>query len=182
MERNVCSVKVRRGFVSNSSSSSFLVAFPKRIDEMTVDELQKLLFANLKELEGYEDSYPTSQIAETVYGNALSKEPFTNYYEQEQEMVEIVESGWYPGKPEFPMEIYKLENEDRYVMIKAARMIDHETAKVRLRRFVMDSFMALETQPLYYVFEYSDNDGAYYSTLEHSGIFDRLPNMVISHH
>jgi hypothetical protein len=175
-------VKVRHGFVSNSSSSSFIVAFPKRVEEMTVDELKYLLFKNESRVQGYEDSYPTSQIAETVYGNALSKEPFTNYYERESEMIEVVESGWYPGRPEFPMEIYKLENEDRHAMMEAARMIDHETAKVRLQRFVMDSFMELETQPVYYVFEYSDNDGAYYSTLEHSGIFDRLPNMVISHH
>ena len=58
-------MKHRPGFVSNSSSSSFVVAFDK-IPE-NVKELQHMLFGNEKIFAGYENGYPVEEIAAIVF-------------------------------------------------------------------------------------------------------------------
>jgi len=58
-------MKTRNGFVSNSSSSSFIVAFDKIPNN--IEELQILLFGNEKTLEKYSYSITTSKAAETIW-------------------------------------------------------------------------------------------------------------------
>jgi hypothetical protein len=70
-------MKVRRGFVSNSSSSSFIVAFD-RIPQ-TVGEVQKALFGG-SETYDYEnwdgiDKYPAEQVAGQVWKDIQSQVP-----------------------------------------------------------------------------------------------------------
>ena len=58
-------MKTRNGFVSNSSSSSFIVGFdtiPK-----TVEELKKLLFKNDKILSAYDIELDTQKAADIIF-------------------------------------------------------------------------------------------------------------------
>jgi hypothetical protein len=58
-------MKLRKGFVSNSSSSSFIVVFPKKPD--TVEELYDMMFPRgLTELEYYETTLTTKEISKRV--------------------------------------------------------------------------------------------------------------------
>jgi len=60
-------MKTRNGFVSNSSSSSFVVAFPKR--PKTLEEVKKFLFGDKNaegEVEYYDSKIPVDQVAEQV--------------------------------------------------------------------------------------------------------------------
>lgn len=68
-------MKIRNGFVSNSSSSSFIVAFPNK--PKTIDEMANILFGKTDGVfdnEGYDDvRYTYMEIAEEVLSN-LKKE------------------------------------------------------------------------------------------------------------
>ena len=60
-------MKIRKGFVSNSSSSSFIVGLPKKPD--TVKELQNIMFGDFEFIEDSwgDEVYPTKKIAEDVF-------------------------------------------------------------------------------------------------------------------
>ena len=67
-------MKVRQGFVSNSSSSSFIVAFPKDF-EITSDNVRQYLFGEQEHVTAYHESFSTKQIAEQVTRDMLAQTP-----------------------------------------------------------------------------------------------------------
>lgn len=78
-------MKVRSGFISNSSSSSFIVGFEKK--PASVKELQEMLFD--KEIEVTNEwlgTFPTKVIAETIFRE------FENSIVNEQERDEELEN------------------------------------------------------------------------------------------
>jgi hypothetical protein len=67
-------MKLRSGFVSNSSSSSFIIGFNKRPD--TVEELREMMFNELVEWDGdYLGTYPTTEIAEAIFDELTVQDP-----------------------------------------------------------------------------------------------------------
>ena len=66
-------MKIRNGFVSNSSSSSFIIVFPQAI--ASADEMGQILFGEKYEqdegISYYGEAYPMSMIAKTVYNDYL---------------------------------------------------------------------------------------------------------------
>jgi hypothetical protein len=64
-------MKIRNGFVSNSSSSSFVVAFPKKPE--TIEELKHMMFGNVSSgyIECYDDSISEMDCTETVFGDLV---------------------------------------------------------------------------------------------------------------
>jgi len=159
-------MKYRNGFVSNSSSSSFIVGFKER--PKSVEEMQKLLFG---EKETFSDSwgdhsYPASQVAKTIFDDltvAMKK----------GEVVESLNSGWLPGI--------------NYNSFKKAGTNDidwdaYNAACKKKAGELAEEFIEKNSDCKFYEFEYSDNDGSYYCTLEHGGVFDNLPHKQISHH
>lgn len=183
-------MKTRRGFVANSSSSSFIVAFPKLITEMSNEDVRKLLFDDEKMVVHLYDnkiSFSTLDIATKVWNDAVNQKPYTNLFEREQEscMLEEMKRGWFPGYPECPYEIYEWDKEQRDVALKVIQMVIDETAKRNLADFRMQSLIACDengTKPIWYVFEYGDNGSEFQCYMEHGGIFENLAHMRISHH
>jgi hypothetical protein len=116
-------MKKRNGFVSNSSSSSFIVAFSKTPE--SVDELQKMLFDDKLEypypypdlIDSMDDKYkpplswPTKDIAHDVWNSLHHKQPLTNH----QVLDEII-SGYFEGYPE-----HQYDDQGSYQMISDAR-------------------------------------------------------------
>ncbi|KKK77527.1 hypothetical protein LCGC14_2852710, partial [marine sediment metagenome] len=57
-------MKIRQGFISNSSSSSFIVAFPKIPKNQ--NELQTMLFGDKESYGTPWQNWPAQQVASTV--------------------------------------------------------------------------------------------------------------------
>ena len=71
-------MKIRTGFVSNSSSSSFVVFFSKKPE--TAEEMKKLLYGDLKRKATYDwmdGVFDTIELATVVFNDLKNKKPAT---------------------------------------------------------------------------------------------------------
>jgi hypothetical protein len=161
-------MKIRFGFVTNSSSSSFLVAFDHLPE--SVGELEKIMFGDEPAHIGWDEQYSTYEIAEVVF-NELKEQISTPLSNDE---IEYEFACGYTGN-EPRMDNFRLEDGhiDWEKYDAAVRKITDKLAK--------EFIDSLNGSPVY-KFTYSDNDGAFYSMMEHSGIFDRLKHQIIGHH
>jgi hypothetical protein len=174
-------MKIRSGFVSNSSSSSFVVAFDTR--PTTVHEMQGLLFPpNVTHFHSpYDDgAWPVATIAEIVLHEIRHKDPM-----DQDAVIECFRSGYIPSiydklEKEFPYrysnEQTQEEREEEWAQRDALeRELTYELATNWLLR---DDVRGKEL----FHFKFSDNDGAMFCAMEHGDLFDLLPHTSISHH
>ena len=135
-------MKFRNGFVSNSSSSSFVVAFPK---DLHLVNLKELLFGDAEHLTAYNDPFSTEELANQIRKDIEAQTP--NHVPEDRG------NDW--------------EYDNNYPIY------DTELVKSMIREHPDKDI---------YVFEYRDEDGAFYSTLEHGDVFKNLPHRRESHH
>ena len=174
-------MKIRNGFVSNSSSSSFIVALP--VMPQTEAELQEMLFGDEKfypnpYIFGDRDKYGwcAEEVTATVFADFQKPEAVIN----RDAAVEVVENGYLDSAdmPEYPSYDTRLSPENR--MKEFDRY--HE-ALTEANRKVVDEFLSKvpDGSVLVHV-EYSDNDGQYFTALEHGPLFNKLQHLRVSHH
>ena len=147
-------MKIRTGYVSNSSSSSFVVIFPK--DPATIEELEIMLF-------GAPNSY---------YSNPYGKELF------ESRMVS--EYIWSSIKGQKLNDIKAAAEE--FGEYDEDDGIKEFNKFFNMRKAKLQKLEGKETAEAFYVFNFSDNDGTLDTALEHGNIFDRLEYRTFSHH
>lgn len=164
-------MKIRNGFVSNSSSSSFVVAFPK-VPE-SAEEVQNILFGDDEKFKmTYENDFiPTIEMARVVFNDIKDQTP------NDEDSIFNGFGGWLEGGPEYPNYDSNISDKERN---KLWKKYDMELDKYQ--RKICNKFIKDNENSFIYVFEYSDNDGAFYTTMEHGDIFSRLPNKRISRH
>lgn len=199
-------MKTRQGFVSNSSSSSFIVGFKKR--PTTDYELRDVLFPAGKDGKregpsvGYGSEYvvdPTS--ASTIIFKDLEeqKKPLT-----QKQIREEISSGYFEGYPSLDWtgresdqirRDYKTATgkdvyddgadpkvKEKYRTAEQRHWDNHrkqvDAAAEAYWERVKAQFKGLKC----YRFSYSDNDGIVFSTLEHGDTFKNVPHICISHH
>lgn len=154
-------MKVRSGFVSNSSSSSFIVSF-LNVPEYR-KELQGMLFGEdeifLHPYDG--EAYSCGVIAERVWADLRKASPMNS-----KDILDEIKSGSFEGVPEYPLRFWRQEG-DIEASMKAYQARVGAAAKE-----VHDRFMALVKDfAATYLFEYKDHSGLG-SLMEHGGIFD----------
>lgn len=159
-------MKIRQGFVSNSSSSSFIVSFPKGFVP-TKEAVKDYLFKGIDSIQEYGDPISTDDMAEIICRDMLEQTP-----NDEQSLIE--ELGGSRGGPRF--EAFKLKSDSRNFDWEA-----YDAARKAYASGLFESRYDLAQEDLY-IFSYSDNDGDPYTTMEHGGIFDSVKSVRFSHH
>lgn len=202
-------MKRRSGFVSNSSSSSFIVGFERR--PASVEEVHKVLFKeDLNEdthVTVYDYTISTKEVAQRVFNDLKEQKKAANT----AKILKEIESGWFPGHPtlnyggdkesraledkfrkRFPdLNYYDEEkfpnNKEAVEMAKKIREIQQAewAEESRIRDEAALDYMNKQVLPIMkgkkvYVFSYADDGGE--AALEHGNIFSNLPHVQISHH
>jgi len=196
-------MKTRTGFVSNSSSSSFIVGFSKT-PKHTYDVLEEM-FPPEKDgtARGVINSYGDESVdaltaATLVWQQIKEQKPACKL-----RILEEIRSGWFEGKPDYPFngpshdlameyrnragksvhdkdadpEIKKKFEEFRKKEWEQYQENTHKAALVLLEK----EFPKFKGKKVFVV-SFSDNDGDVFSTLEHGDTFRHLPFIHISHH
>ena len=171
-------MKIRSGFVSNSSSSSFLVAFSKV--PASKEELKTLLFGDKQNFPSpYERRvWATDKVAETVWEDLKELKPLTS-----AQLVTKLAEGTLTGK-------YESESRtswDKYMDAKTPEAREKawnaiQDATVKRASEVAAEFSSENAGAKFFEFHYSDNDGSYGTDLEHGDLFSNLPHIRVSHH
>ena len=168
-------MKIRNGFVSNSSSSSFIVAFSKKPE--TADDVHKMMFGGtkLRALNYYDYNSDTVQISEQVFRDI--KEASV------KEMTKSLSCGWFDGRVDSYEKTKHLSYqvpEERKEIDKIYNDCDEQNDKIAAN--IVKKFQADNKESFFVVFEYGDHDGAFFSIMEHGGIFDKLGHIQTSYH
>lgn len=174
-------MKIRKGFVSNSSSSSFLVLFPK--EPKNADDVKNMIFSEDQEsfFGPYSGQWSVKQVAETIWEDIKSQEK-NNLVAAREEL----EHGGADDAPSYSdFSHIKDWNEKSDSYNEAIEKYADKKMKefFNLRKLKLKKLNNEEVNhSVLYIFEFSDNDGDYYSALEHGDIFRRLKYIRISKH
>jgi len=175
-------MKVRIGFVSNSSSSGFIVGFEKGKLPKSVEKIQDLLFGNDKQISIYDKTIQTDQAAKTVWDDLQKAKPMTD-----AEIANELEhfGGWdCTGKVSFPKEI-KYDDFKKPKKDGGWEYCDWDQYEIEVKKRGMNCMLMFRKQYPnfdFFHFEYGDEDGDYFCVMEHGGIFDNVLHLKISHH
>lgn len=206
-------MKIRNGFVSNSSSSSFILMFK---DEPNKFNIMKLLFNEDGDNFIYDDDniYSKQQICDSVLSN-IDKTEYDNIIELIKSEVgsfnEYNIREWERFiTPEYKLDYLEIKDKLNYyekeysnlnnILYKKRKEIGEEKWSLEWRSILDNKRekMSVYSDKMYtlieniikdnykdYKFssiEYSDNDGEFYSFMEHSGVLDKISIVKISHH
>ena len=168
-------MKTRAGFISNSSSSSFVVGFPLP-RPTSVEELQRLLFKGTQSFHVYDDVVGAEQAAARVWGDFNGQVPMTL-----EDIAEELGQGWLDGAPSY-FKIVTADWNDKALHAQQKTEYEGQLA-LFVKKLIWEKIRPeLNRGTQFYRFSYSDNDGAFEAALEHGDIFANLPHIQISHH
>lgn len=175
-------MKIRFGFVSNSSSSSFIIGFKKT--PMNVDELHTIMFPDgPTDISPYGESMTSKEVCERVFADMQKQFP--------NDLNKFIEAG-IPYEDDNIPSYHDMENDPKYWLpgkIKQGpndlsfRDYDWKKMSEDRRKLEAEYFLNYQTKHpdlIWYIFDYADDGGD--GIMEHGGIFANLEGYTVSHH
>lgn len=157
-------MRIKTNFITNSSSSSFIVCFNEKPE--TIEQMKKMLFGNRQEFSHpYDDDtyWNTDTIAKVVFEEtvpATAEEIFQFFYGMNDDG--LYES-CFLGDGKFDWERYRAQM--KFI------------AEDKFQKFFKENagkFIA--------IYEFSDNDGAMHTAMEHGDLFRNVEHIKRSNH
>lgn len=188
-------MKIRQGFVSNSSSSSFIVGFNKK--PKTIGQLFDLMFPKYYEghvINYYDTQIPVSFVIDRVWHD-MSKQLTTKQvkqyiedYASTEAHIEVMHADtFYQEESKIYSKFFLLfgekygENQDFKDQIKKIKEAEDLIIKENMVKYVEEARRILDGKKCFF-FEYSDNESKEESVLEHGDVFRNVPHITINNH
>jgi hypothetical protein len=173
-------MKIRFGFVSNSSSSSFVLALPDK--PKSAEEIRQWLFADIEYLSHpYERrAVPVQLAADSVFEQLQNQEPMTK-----EQVVDELQAPYSLYKEHFDDLTYPYDGDEKameqYRNEWERRNVVYEEKAAVIKGAQADEFMAENEGKKFFVVNYEDHE-SFNSFMEHGGVFEGVPHIWISHH
>ena len=178
----------RIGFVSNSSSTSFVAAFthkPKSVQDLKemMFGKQEWHFTGIFGGENHGTDVSTQKIAEIVFADIKREATKKQIYESIRNgwfysyMIPEIFPGIYDNGDETADLRYPEDKEEIERLYKIADQINDKRAKA-----IAEAFSDHNEDKYIVVLQYWDDEGEWGSILEHTNIFQRLDNIGTRYH
>jgi len=176
-------MKIRKGFVSNSSSSSFIIALKEK--PKSSKDLQNILFGEKDYFFIDDPNCPafinhfslTSKDAARIIFKDLKK-PASLKEIKEELMWGTLYSKDIPKNIRYPKCPRYEENEK----LREKKEKEYDKKVNSCIEKVLKHFLQKTKNLKYFIVEYSDNEGALEAVLEHEGTFNKIPHIQVSKH
>ena len=89
---------------------------------------------------------------------------------------EIVRNGWFSGYGDLPGHAYD------YTSTEITDWVEIDKENKKRSDEISKRFQKDNPDVVFYQFSYSDNDGEFFSAMEHGGLFENVPHITISNH
>jgi hypothetical protein len=182
-------MKIKSDFVTNSSSSSFIVAWPNEIK--TLEDVKKYIDRDDKAKQVYEDTKnaktgikidPENRIVINTIASELESGYLQNIVQSLGINVTMFDQ-FSEFKKDF---IYRhnIEEEDLNKNHFYSTLVWKEYGYVRMKiaTKLAKEFCKKNKDNFVYFFNYGDESGDFMSEMEHGNTFKNLPHIQVSHH
>lgn len=202
-------MKIRNGFVSNSSSSSFIIGLDKK--PKSIEDVEKAFFPNKENVRAdyYDDCLSSLIASQKIWHQLEGQKPLT-----EKKIIEEIRNGYYDGHPSYDeythywdevddlRKQYKTQTNQEFfdwvegkskpnkpinkklydkISKKIQKIVDDKEKFNRKRATeYYNSVKHIIKNKKVFVLSFADNGGE--GIMEHGNAFDNVPHITISHH
>ena len=170
-------MKLKTDFVTNSSSSSFIVVFDKKITQF--EDVEHLIPGpETKALQVYEDA--KAQTATKISDKLIDRIAIELTYGYNDDLPGL-------GYSEYQKSFCERENINHKQLYEnrswqQAFYKEYENATMKASKKKAIDFIKQHEGKYLYMFNYGDEDGQFMSEMEHGATFSRVPHIHISKH